>query len=203
MKFLGAAVRLVFTLLLGAGLVMASVFGVKKLWPELIPFELVSASSNTQVIKSVNRMEQVVLLGLGVEGVKDKSQHIGVKGFVVPGTERIMFLKYNFTAKMGIEGRDVRIEQIGEGKFRVTIPKFIFIGHDEVTFESIDMNGVLSIATPEIDSAEMANEILNDKTTAKYVEANEQVLKDQATAFYKGIITGVDANVEVEFKFQP
>lgn len=203
MKLLNKAARFGFAFLLVAGLVVAGLFGVKKLWPAFLPFDLVSTTSNTQVIKSVNRMEQVVLLGLGIEGLKDKSDHFAVNGFAVPGTERATFLQYGFTAKLGIEGKDVRIEQTGEGKFRVTIPEFIFIGHDQATFKlATEKNGALSFVTPEIDEVEMINEILNDKEKAKYIESNESMLRDQATAFYKGIITGVDPNVELEFKFQ-
>ncbi len=80
----------------------------------------------------------------------------------------------------------------------VTIPQFIFIGHDKPAFKlAAETNGVLSWVTPEIDTTEMINKILNAETQNQYIEANREILRDQAKSFYTGIIAGVDPTITV------
>ena len=62
-------------------------------------------------------------------------------------------------------------------------------------------NGSISFITPEIDEAEMITEILNDETQQTHLDDNEEMLREQAENFYRGIITSVDPAIEVEFDF--
>ncbi|NYD56142.1 hypothetical protein BKA08_000380 [Nocardioides marinisabuli] len=161
-----------------------------------------SESRSSQVINSVTREEQVVLVSLGIQGIDEEAVTSTVFGVEVPGSGRTTFLQYEFDAKLGIEGGDVEIEQTGEGQFLVTIPDFVFIGHDNETFRLVaEDNGLLSFATPEIDSAEMITRILNDDTKEQYVDSNLEILRDQAEAFYSRLVTAVDPTVVVEFEF--
>lgn len=158
-----------------------------------------SESRSTQLTNSITREEQVVLLSLGIQGIEEKKESndfFGVFG------ERTKFIQYTFDAKLGIEGKDVVVTQTGENDFLVSIPKFIFIGHSNEDFRLIaENNGILSFVTPEIDSVEMVNSILSLDVQNKYVERNEEILKDQARAFYKGIIASIDPAIDVWFKF--
>ncbi|GAA1768731.1 hypothetical protein [Agromyces humatus] len=215
MKVFGRAVKAFFTkrvllwpILLLVGCVVAfGVFmttaGASFALAGLSAFGTESESRDTQVIESVSRQEEVVLLGLGIQGISRKGEKSTLFGADVPGSERASFIQYTFDAKLGIDGSDVRIEPIGEGSYLITIPEFIFIGHDSEGFELIaEQNGVLSWITPEIDAVEMINDILDDELQDEYVESNQEVLRDQAEAFYKGIILGVDPNLTVKFKFE-
>jgi hypothetical protein len=160
-------------------------------------------SRNSEVINAVTREEQVVLLSLSVQGIdveKDKADAFGID---IPGSGRTSFLQYRFDAKLGLEGGGVSIEKTGDASYAVTIPEFTFVGHDNVDFQTVaEDNGVLSFSTPDIDTAEVVTEILNDETRSQYVADNDELLRDQAENFYEGIITGVDPTVDVEFVFE-
>jgi hypothetical protein len=160
-------------------------------------------SRNSEVINAVTREEQVVLLSLSIQGIdieKDKADAFGID---IPGSGRTSFLQYGFDAKLGLEGGGVTIEKSGDTSYLVTVPEFTFIGHDNVDFQTVaEDNGVLSFSTPDLDTAEVITEILNDETRSQYVANNDELLRDQTESFYEGIITGVDPTVDVEFAFE-
>lgn len=178
-------------------------FGVVRLLPDLPILQSTQTTSHSQIVNAVERKEQVVLLSLGVQGISERSsERSALFGVEIPGSERAAFIQYSFNAKLGIEGRDVDIEQIDEGKYRVSIPDFKFIGHDNVSFKLVaENNGVLSWVTPEIDQLDIVNSILSPDDQEQYIGANEEILRDQAEAFYSGIITSVAPNVQVQFDF--
>lgn len=158
---------------------------------------------NTQVIKSVEREEQVVLLSLGIEGLAEKSSNKEVLGVGIPWTDRTQFVQYSYKAKLGIEGKDVKVEQTGEHAYKVTIPRFIFIGHSDEHFKTaVNDNGALSWITPELDAADTVSKILDEGEKKQNISDNRGVLQDQAKDFYMGIIRSVDNNAELEFSFK-
>jgi hypothetical protein len=160
------------------------------------------AIRNTQMINALTRDEQVVLLSLGIQGISEGNDRTDFNGWEIPGTERASFMEYGFTAKVGIAGQDVVIEQIGENEYRVSIPEFIFIGHDDATFRLVtEKNGALSWVTPPIDPVEMVNDVLDDEAKGQYIEGNRDILRDQTMAFYNGIIHGVDPEFVINYEF--
>lgn len=169
-------------------------------------FQLFGAKSETrtdQIINAVTREQQVVLLSLAIQGITTKEQGpTTFLGVDVPGTERASFLEYRFKAKVGVDGKQVHIEQTGEKEYRVSIPRFVFIGHSDVNFRlAAEKNGVLSFASAPIDTTEMINTLLNDEAQRTYVTSNEELLRDQAKVFYTGIISGIDAGIALDFEF--
>lgn len=188
---------LMMVLALGAG-VLVAMYAAS--WAS--PFGLASDERNSQVVKSITKEEQVVLLGLGIEGIDEKRQNGTFFGVPVPGSERATFLRYSFDAKLGIEGKDVEIDQRGENSFLVTVPEFIFVGIDNHDYDvAVESNGILSWTTAEIDELEMVNNVLNDEVKAAHIESNIDALKDQARRFYSGIIESIDPDVDLEFQF--
>jgi len=172
-------------------------------FPNISLFDTKSEARNTQVVNSITRHEQVVLLGLGIQGISEESMRGTLFGMDIPGSARTSFIQYNFNAKLGIDGREVEITQTGEDAFLISIPDFIFIGHDDVSFKLAAVNNdILSWTTPEIDTVDMINEILNDDTKEQYIDSNEEILRDQARIFYTGIITSIDPTIAVEFEFR-
>jgi hypothetical protein len=160
-------------------------------------------SRNTEVINAVTREEQVVLLSLSVQGIDVEKDRADAFGIDIPGSGRTSFLKYGFDAKLGLEGGSVDIEKTGDAAYTLTVPEFIFIGHDDVEFQTVaEDNGVLSFSTPDIDTAAVITEILNDETRSQYVADNDALLRDQAESFYQGIIAGIDPTADVEFVFE-
>ena len=158
---------------------------------------------NTQVIKSVEREEQVVLLSLGIEGLAENSSNKEILGVGIPWTGRTQFVQYSYKAKLGIEGKDVKVEQTGEHAYKVTIPRFIFIGHSDEHFKTaVNDNGALSWITPELGAADTVSKILDEGEKKQNISDNRGVLQDQAKDFYTGIIRSVDNNAELEFSFK-
>ncbi len=187
--------------LLAIVVVMAVGVGAKLL-SGFPPFGTEAENRNTQVINAVTREEQVVLLSLGIQGIAEKNETFDLHGWQIPGTERASFVQYGFTAKVGLDGKDVTIRQTGEDEYLVSIPKFIFIGHANEDFRMVtEDNGVLSWITPPIDPVEMINDVLDDEAKGQYIESNRDTLRDQAEAFYTGIIRSVDSGIVVKYEF--
>lgn len=193
--------RVTMALLLGLVVGAATVmFGVV---PKATLFQTAETTSDTKVIQAVEREEQVVLLSLGIQGLKSDRKQLESLGFSFPFRDRTVYLQYSYRAKLGINGKDVKVEQAGDNKYKVTIPKFIFIGHSDEHFEpAIENNSALSWLTSKKDPSEMINEILNEDEINARLDENNQALKDQANSFYSGIIHGVEPSAEIEFAYR-
>ncbi len=166
------------------------------------PFGTKTESRNSLVVRSISREEQVVLVSMGIQGISKREESSEIGGWSVPGTSRATFLQYEYDAKLGIDGKDVTIEKSGPDSYVITIPEFLFIGHDDPHYESIvEDNGVLSAVTGDVDEAEMITEILSDEVKAELLADQHDLLRDQAAAFYSGIIRGVDPTIELEFEY--
>lgn len=158
--------------------------------------------TNTQVINAVNREQQVVLVSLGIQGIAEEANSNIVFDWVVPGSGRAKLMVYTFKAKLGIEGGDVEIVETSDGSYLITIPDFMFIGHDDAHYRvASENNGILSWFTPEVSEAEMINNILTDEVKDDYVDQNLEILRDQAKVFYTGIVSGIDPEATLEFEF--
>lgn len=159
-------------------------------------------STDTQVVRALQRTEEVSLLRLGITGIKSQETSGHFFSMEIPGTDRAKFIQYTFDAKLGFEGKDAHILH-QEGKiFTIEIPEFKFIGYDNPEYRVIvETNGAMSFGTPQIDTAEMINEILNDKTKQSYLEENIDLLKEQAKSFYTSIILSIDPEVKLNFVF--
>lgn len=192
---------LIVTTCIFAGILLT--LGALRVFPSFALFETESESSNTQIINSITRQEQVVLLRLGIQGISEKSEKSRFFGVDIPGSDRASFVQYTFNAKLGLDGKAVEVTQTGESDYRVVIPEFIFIGHSNEDFKLItEKNGVLSGVTPKISAVEMINSILNDEAQNEYIESNVEVLNDQAKNFYTSIITSIDPSITVSFEFR-
>lgn len=165
---------------------------------------------NVQVIRSITREEQVVLVTAGVtdlktistEGLKVEIPGLDILNFTIPGTVRSVLIRYDFDAKLGIEGKDVRIEPSGENAYRVVIPEFTLIGYDDPTFSlAKEENGIFSWTTPEIDKFDLIETALSDKSAAATIEGARPVLEEQARTFYGNIIHAIDPSITLTFEF--
>ena len=187
------------------GLALALIVGAVLVATGILSFNSVETereSRNSLIINAIERENQVVLLSLGVQGLAEESVQPKIFGRNVPWSGRTLYMQYNYRAKLGIDGGDVTIEQTGDNEFRVTIPEFILIGHDDIGFRvAVERNGVLSFVTPEIDQAKLVTELLSDDATAENINNNRDVLREQAAAFYTGIFKSVDPEITVTFDF--
>lgn len=193
----------VLATVVGVALVGLAAVGVLNL-SGVSAFSTSSRSHSTEVIQAIERSEQIALLSLSVQGLEQANEDHQFFGVNIPGASRAKFIQYQFTAKIGIDGKDVKIEDKGGNKILISIPEFIMIGYSKPHFESaVEKNGVLSWFTPQIDSLDIANKILDSpETQKKYIDANREILVDQAQSFYRLLILSVDPTAEVEFTFQ-
>ena len=166
---------------------------------------LFTSSSNerdSQVIQFVTPQQEVALLSLHIQGIERNESNGKILGVVVPASEKTTLIQYEFDAKLGIDGSQVKIEPTGPGAFRVTIPEFISVGFDDPVFEDpIESNNTLSWLAPPAVHTAMINNILSDENKQKYVTQNEAALREQATVFYRGIIASVDPEIIIDFEF--
>lgn len=197
MKWLMRVLALVGVVaLLVGGLVVSRNAGL------LSPFGIESSSRDSQVIQAVERTEEVALVSLNIQGITDEENSSTLFGRRVPGTGQTVFVQYEFTAKLGIDGADVEIAREGEDGYQVSIPAFTFIGFDQPRFkEAVTDGGVLSFVTPDIDQLDLVNSILGDEQKNEYVANNRAVLEEQARAFYGRIVTSIDPGADVEYVF--
>ncbi|MBC9954688.1 hypothetical protein ICM05_08520 [Leucobacter sp. cx-42] len=163
----------------------------------------VTESRSSQVVMSVQREDQVVLMSLGIQGLEQTDSHGEIWGLSVPGSGKKAFLPYSFTAKLGIDGGKVRISEVDENEYHIAIPKFIFVGNGDVQFDDmLEVGGILSGTAGEINQSEMTNRILSAENEDAYVAKNLDILKSQARTFYTNIVMSVDPTAKVEFSFE-
>jgi hypothetical protein len=169
----------------------------------LSPFGIGSESHDSQVINAIERTEEVSLLSLGIQGITDENKCAEAFGECIPGSTETVFLQYNFDAKLGIDGAEVKVTKTGTNAYLISVPEFTFIGYEEPTFQvATEDGGVLDWITPDIDQVEMVNKILNDDAQAEYVASNEELLEDQTEVFYDRLITSIDPDAVTTFEFR-
>lgn len=163
----------------------------------------VSDAADERVVQSIAREEQVVLLSLGIQGIREDSNRLRVRNLDLPGTARVQYIQYDYRAKLGIESKDVKVETAGNDKYKVTIPAFEFLGHSDAHFKTVvEDNGALSFFTDDIDTAAAITEVLNDDTKRQHIADNTDILREQAQAHYLSIIQAADPGAQVEFEFK-
>lgn len=169
-------------------------------WLSFIGIE--SETKDSQVIEAIERTQEVSLLKLGIQGILEKNQNTEIAGVGIPGTGESVFIQYNFTAKLGIDGADVEVTKTGDKTYAIAVPEFKGIGFDDPTFKvAVKDSGVLSWVTPDIDQLELVNEVLDDDAKSEYVESNTDLLKDQTQVFYDGLIKSVIPDAETSYEF--
>ncbi|ANG85320.1 hypothetical protein A8L33_07915 [Microbacterium aurantiacum] len=163
-----------------------------------------SDMSDSQIYQSVERKEEVALLALGIQGIARENEDGRILGVRLPAGDRTTLIQYDFTAKVGIDGEDVEVDQAGlaESAFVISIPEFIFIGYDDPHFEDpIESNGPLSFISEEIEETDMINSILSEEKQQSYIDDHLELLRDQARDYYTAIVRSIDPDAEVEFEF--
>ncbi len=168
----------------------------------LSPLGIDSESRDSQVITAIEKTEEVSLLSLKVQGLKEERRNSEVFGRSIPGTGEEVLLQYNFAAKLGLDNTATSVTQTGENSYLISVPAFKFIGYDEPTFKVIvEGGGVLRAITPDIDQVEVVNDILGDGARETYLDDNRGILEDQTRAFYDGLFASIDPALKTSYKF--
>lgn len=186
-----------------AGLVVVVAFTAARNQGWLTPFGVTSESNDSQVVRTIERTQEVSLVSLGIEGIDDESNKGEVFGFELPGTEKTLYLRYSFTAKLGLDGEAVDIEKTGEHSYRLEVPEFSFIGYSDLTFErAVEDNDILSFVSTDVDQSAAQDKILSPGAQAKYLAQNQEVLRDQTEFFFDALITSVDPDATTTYEFE-
>lgn len=202
MKLYGLLFKTIIGLVVVALIFGAGVWGASKYMGTSAITTETTISSTSQIL-SIEREEQIVLLSLHMSGLERRDSSGKFFNLDVPGSTRTKFVQHSFNAKLGVDGKDVEITRVGEGQFLVSVPAFIFIGHDDIKFaESIEKNGALSWVTPKHDDLEIANHILGEEKQQEYLSSQQDLLEDQAKAFYRDIVHAIDPTVDLDFEFR-
>lgn len=164
-------------------------------------FGISETETEDVVVKSISKEKEIVVLRLGVADVIENQQYIKLFGKNIAGTGKNKVLIAEYVAKLGITGSDVVITKVSDKEYDISIPSFILIGYSEPTFRTVEGNGALSIFTPEKDTEEMINEILNDEAKTALIDENIELLKESTEEFYMQIINAVDPAIKVNFTF--
>lgn len=168
----------------------------------LSPFGIDSETSDSQVVQSIKRTEEVSLLALGIQGITSEERCSTAFGKCVPGTSDEVYLQYTFTGKLGIDGAAVDVEETGTDAYTISVPAFKIIGYSDPEFEvAVTDDGVLSWVTEDIDQTEMITKILGDEAQQKHLEDNMDLLQEQTKAFYDRIILSVAPDAKVTYQF--
>ena len=167
------------------------------------PIKEETTSRTSEIITAVEREEEIVLLSTATQGLHTVEREAKIFKWEMPGSRRTNILQYTFTAQLGIDGGDVAIRQTDTDSYLVTVPPFKSIGFKDPEFKTVHRDGrALSFITEEIDSAEAVTEILNDEKRQEHIDANRDLLEDQARNFYTGIIHAIDEDLQLQFEFR-
>ncbi len=195
---LGRISLVIMSLVVGATLTLWAA----NAFPQLTPFRTESTQQDTQVINAVTRIEQIALVSLAIQGITENRANSQLFGVDVPWSDRVSFIRYSFTAKLGLDGGGVTVTPTGENSFEIELPEFVFIGHDEIDFAmAAEENGALSWVTADIDQLEIVNEVLDEDAQGQYLEKNKDLLEEQAESFYRSLVVSVDPEAIVTFVF--
>ncbi|MFZ1382536.1 MAG: hypothetical protein WAS54_07110 [Scrofimicrobium sp.] len=194
-KFLGglAAVVLVFAggMWASSQNVLGGLFGTGK-----------TVITSEEIVKSITQEQKVVLLELAIEGFETADQEGEFLGKKVALANRKVIIGYEFSAQLGIDGKNVEVEQTGENSIKVLIPSFQFIGANDFKTTKVDEDmGLLGWTTGEINEDEVRNNIISEENKAAYVAKYSPLIATSAEAFYGSIIESIAPDMVVEFEF--
>ena len=159
-----------------------------------------SVVKNEQVVTSIEKEEQTVLLALGVQGISEAK---GIPPAIladIPLLQKARYMQYSMTAKLGLDSVDIRAT--ADHEFLVRVPAFIWIGADEMRIERvIDSDGVLSAITTQSRQTEQFNAIIDEELKNKHLAANQAGLRDQTEYYFTKLARSIDPDAVLIFEF--
>lgn len=159
-----------------------------------------SVVKNEQVVTSIKKKEQTVLLELGIQGISEAKGIPPALLREVPLLKKARYMQYGMTAKLGVDA--VEVKPTADHEFLVTVPPFIWIGEDGLTIERvIGDDGILSAFTEQKTQSEQFNSIIDTELKKKHLEGNQEALRDQAEFYFTKMATSIDPDAVVKFKF--
>lgn len=159
-----------------------------------------SVIRNEQVVTSIARLEQTDLLELGVEAISTAEGKPPAVLRQFPWMESARIMQYSMKIQLGVDGVD--IEATGDHEFLVTVPAFIWTGYDDFKIDRVFNDDELLGGLSELASQEeQQNAIIDDDLKQKYLDANQDLLRDQAEFYFTKLAKSIDPDAELTFEF--
>lgn len=189
-----------FSVLLNVILIAIMAIGVLFFLPKEQKSEVKSSIN----IESIEKVNEVVFLNAGVNEIITETKTTQVFGFDVPFSRKTALVILNYTAKFGIKS-SVKVEQIGEKEYKVTVPKFEVIGVElskDNPYNLYDNHGeLLSGTTEDVDTGKLVSNQLSSDKQAEYLDKFKSEIKESATKYYKTIFASMDSEAKVTVEF--
>ena len=189
-----------FSVLLNVVLIAIMAIGVLF----FLPKEQKSEVKTSINIESIEKVNEVVFLNAGVNEIITETKTTQVFGFDVPFSRKTALVILNYTAKFGIKS-SVKVEQIGEKEYKVTVPKFEVIGVElskDNPYNLYDNHGeLLSGTTEDVDTGKLVSNQLSSDKQAEYLDKFKSEIKESATKYYKTIFASMDSEAKVTVEF--
>lgn len=158
-----------------------------------------SVIKNEQVVTSMEKKEQTVLLELGVKGVSEAE---GIPPAVLkdfPLLKKARYMIYSGKVKLGVDS--VLVKATGDHTFTVSVPEFIWISDDVNVDRVISSDGLLSAFTAQKSEIEQINNLVSSADRADYLEQNRQTLRDQAEFVFTKYAKSIDPEATLKFVY--
>lgn len=158
------------------------------------------------MVKSIEQVNEEVFLNVGIQQVKTVTDETKVPGLDIPLplTKKKALIILNYDAKFGIK-RPVKLEEVGEKKYKITLPPYEVIGislDQKQPYKLYDRSGeLLSFSTKEIDTGEEVVQTLSNEEQKKYLDEYKSQINSSAEMVYKRLFKAVDPDIKLTFVF--
>lgn len=172
----------------------------------LLGTSLNSKNSSSSVVQYLEKVNEVVFLNVGAVRVEAQQNNITIPwtNIGVPLTEKKAIIIINYKAKLGIK-EPAKIEEISEKKYKIKIPQYKVIGIEldkEYPYYLYDSSGgLLSIATPNVDTGKLLAQVLSIQEQEKFIDKYTEDMNSSAIDYYTKFFKSMDETIEVEFEF--
>jgi hypothetical protein len=159
-----------------------------------------SVIRNEQVVTSIERLEQTDLVELSVQGISTAEGLPPALVRDLPILQNARIMQYSMKVQLGVEGVD--IQTTADHEFRIAVPAFKWTGMDDFQIDRVfNDDEVLSVFTALPSLTEQQNAIVDDELKQKHLEANQQLLRDQAEFYFTKLARSIDPEATLTFEF--
>ncbi|MGT2925815.1 DUF4230 domain-containing protein [Streptococcus cuniculipharyngis] len=165
-----------------------------------------SQTTSSSVVQSIEKVKETVFLTAAIQQVEtQKNKTTLFSRLDLPFTEKKAIIILNYQAKFGIK-QAIAIEQTGDNRYQVTVPKFDVIGVEldkETPYQLYDASGqLLSLFTQNVDTGDLVTKTLSNKEQENYLTKYKGQIREAAQEYYQTLFKSIDPKIELDFVFQ-
>jgi len=193
------------------GVVLVAGGALQRQWTSITeffanPVETLVETERRSAVTYLEQTGEVAVLSAGVNDIIDQEQALKR----IPGISRTDFYRLSFVMKLGFDGAQVGIEQLGDSNYyEITVPEFKCLGvANAVDSEGNSLPFIERVATRgwgrifwDPDDLAVANNAMSCENADDYLSRYTQMLQDSTETFYTSIAKAVDPAAELRFIF--